>query len=149
MNRLPAATADTSADSWRRAGQRAEGYLAALDFDLAERRSIARAAVARAANDPAWTSKGPLAHTMIALQQALTERADDSLEVSPSLLADSSRVRLLRWLGGTDRAALQTGTGEHLRLAAMPPMQRTNMSPARIKRRPAPLRWLLQKLGAR
>ncbi|HET6655863.1 MAG TPA: hypothetical protein VFH57_06415 [Gammaproteobacteria bacterium] len=152
--RLPVSIADPAAnprDDWQTAGRRAERYLAALGLNPAECRQRAAAAVTRAAADPAWASKGATAQTMIALQQALTERAGEPLVASPDLMAESAATRLRHWLTGRQQDGpppLETTANGHLRLASMPQMQRINMSPARITRRPAPLRWLFRVLGA-
>ncbi|HET6656108.1 MAG TPA: hypothetical protein VFH57_07640 [Gammaproteobacteria bacterium] len=151
--KLPVSTADQAAnprDDWRLAGHRAERYLTALGVDPAERRRMAAAAVARAAADPAWASKGATALTMIALQQALAERVDEPLAATRELMIDSAATRLRRWLATRQPDGpppLETSANGHQRLASMPPMQRINMSPARITRRPAPLRWLSRVLG--
>lgn len=138
-------------DDWQLAGQRAERYLTALGFGPAACRQMAAAAVVRAAADPAWASRGAVAQTMVALQQALTERGDEPLTAAPDLMVDSAAVRLRRWLAARQPDGpppLETSANGHLRLASMPPMQRINMSPARITRRPAPLRWLFRVLGS-
>ncbi|HET6725195.1 MAG TPA: hypothetical protein VFH85_04250 [Gammaproteobacteria bacterium] len=156
MSHLPVSLAEASAappgDDWRRAGQRAEQYLAALGVDPAERRHMAGEAVTRAAAESGWASgRGATALTMIALHQALTDRHDEPLEATDDLMADSAQARLLRWLSAAKPEGappVESDANAHVHLASMPPMERTNMAPARIVRRPAPLRWLRRMVGA-
>lgn len=154
--RLPVRAADASTstpvDDWRLAGERADRYLAALGFEPAERKRLTLAAIARAAACSAWASgKSATGQTMIALHQLLTGRDDEPLAAKPELMVASARVRLHRWLAARRLegvAPLEEAPDGRERLAAMPPMERVNMSPARITRRAAPLRWLSRLLGA-
>jgi hypothetical protein len=156
MNHLPVSIAEASAvprgADWQRAGERAEQYLAALGLDPAERQRMAGEAVSRAAAESGRASgRGATALTMIALHQVLTDRHDEPLEATDALMADSAQARLLRWLSAAKREGappVETDANAHLHLASMPPMERTNMAPARISRRPAPLRWLRRMVGA-
>ncbi|HET8551379.1 MAG TPA: hypothetical protein VFM97_02730 [Gammaproteobacteria bacterium] len=157
---LPVRTADASTstplDDWRLAGERADSYLAALGFEAADRRRLTQEAIARAAAGSAWASgKSATGQTMIALHQllarSLTECENEPLVATPELMAASARVRLHRWLAERrleGAVPLEETPDGRERLAAMPPMERVNMSPARITRRPAPLRWLFHMLGA-
>ncbi|HET7307272.1 MAG TPA: hypothetical protein VFK24_05605 [Gammaproteobacteria bacterium] len=153
---LPVRAADASTstplDDWRLAGERADRYLAALGFEGPERRHMTQAAIARAAAGSAWASgKSATGQTMIALHQSLAERQNEPPVATPELMAASARVRLHRWLAERRLegvAPLEETPDGRERLAAMPPMKRVNMSPARITRQPAPLRWLFRMLGA-
>ncbi|HET7570605.1 MAG TPA: hypothetical protein VFK96_08485 [Gammaproteobacteria bacterium] len=153
---LPVRAADASTstplDDWRLAGERADRYLAALGYEAAERHRLTQAAIARAATGSAWASgKSATGQTMIALQQFLTGHENEPLLATPELMAASARVRLHRWLAERrleGAAPLEETPDGRVRLVAMPPMKRVNMSPARITRRPAPLRWLFRMLGA-